>query len=161
MVNDSAKAATVELKAGPVTLSSTPLDFYFILPEGSLGGGFALKVKDTEDNLLAFVSSNAANAIVRGKVVKMPTVDIAAAVPYAGGSFELGAGTEGDPYQIATATDLITLSNKLSDAVQYAQYADKCYLQTADIDMSGKPFAPIGATSDKPFTGKYDGADIN
>lgn len=81
MVNGSAKAATVELKAGPATLSANPLDFYFILPEGSLGGGFTLRVIDTGGKTLAFVSSNAANAIVRGKVVKMPTVDIAAGVP--------------------------------------------------------------------------------
>ena len=158
MVNGNAKAASVELKAGPVTLSNTPLEFYFILPEGALGGGFTLKIKDTGSNIVAFVSSNAGNAIVRGKVVKMPAVDIANAVPYVGSSFEHGSGTEADPYQIGAAADLIIMSNKLADDAQYAQYADKWYVQTADIDMSGKPFAPIGITSDKPFTGKYDGA---
>lgn len=158
MVNGSAKASTVELKAGPATLSSTPLDFYFILPEGSLGGGFTLKVIDTGENVLSFVSSNAGNAIVRGKVTKMPVVDISAAVPYGGVSLDNGTGTETDPYLIGTASDLMALSSLLADDGQYSQYADKWYVQTADIDMSGKAFAPIGSKTDKPFTGRYNGA---
>lgn len=44
-----------------------------------------------------------------------------------------GRGTEGDPYQIATAQDLIDLGNEPNDY-------DKHFILTADIDLSGRTF---------------------
>ncbi|TXB63453.1 T9SS type A sorting domain-containing protein [Phaeodactylibacter luteus] len=78
-----------------------------------------------------------------------------------------GAGTQGDPYQIATAADLIALSGISEDW-------DKHFRQTANIDFGadetavdwdndGSPdgaspagFSPIGNFATE-FTGSYDG----
>jgi hypothetical protein len=78
-----------------------------------------------------------------------------------------GAGTQGDPYQIATAADLIQLSSLSGDW-------DKHFIQTANIDFDedetavdwdndGSPdgaspagFSPIGNFATE-FTGSYDG----
>lgn len=59
-----------------------------------------------------------------------------------------GAGIEGDPYLIASAQDLVWVS----DAV-YSEYLGAYFEQTADIDLSGVPeWTPIGT-----FSGYYDG----
>lgn len=49
-------------------------------------------------------------------------------VSAAGNGFSGGTGTAEDPYQIATAEDLAAMSSRGASA---------CYLQTADIDLSG------------------------
>ena len=157
MVNTSGDRNTIGLDAEGITLSATPVEFYFILPEGAAASGFTLKVTDAENNEYAFISNEAANAIVRGKVVKMPAVDMTASVPWDSGSFASGNGTETDPYIISSADELIVLSNKVNNANQYAVYADKYYKQTADIDMEGKAFTPVAASAASPFTGHYDG----
>jgi predicted secreted protein len=76
-----------------------------------------------------------------------------------------GTGEPNDPYQIATAADLIALGNEPNDY-------DKCFLLTADIDLDpnlpgGRVFdrAVIAADTDAanwrfqgtPFTGVFDG----
>ncbi|MBN2063576.1 MAG: PASTA domain-containing protein, partial [Sedimentisphaerales bacterium] len=50
-----------------------------------------------------------------------------------GALFSGGSGTESDPYQIATAEDLILMGQKVS------QY-DKCFVLTNNIDLSGYEF---------------------
>ncbi len=67
-----------------------------------------------------------------------------------------GSGTEEDPYQIATLSDLQQLSNTSSDW-------DKHFIQTTDIDASatinwddGAGFNPI-ASDGINFSGSYDG----
>ena len=55
-----------------------------------------------------------------------------------------GEGTAEAPYQVATAEDLqrlIALCN--SDGGEYAEFADKHYLQIADIDMAQIAIQPI------------------
>lgn len=54
-----------------------------------------------------------------------------------------GSGTAEDPYQIANAKQLAGLSALLTGGY-YSQYADKSYILTADIDLSGKVWAGIG-----------------
>ncbi|WP_066627233.1 T9SS type A sorting domain-containing protein [Labilibacter marinus] len=66
-----------------------------------------------------------------------------------------GAGTSGDPYQISTAADLVTLS---TDEANY----DKEFIVTADIDMSSisYTFYSLGyyaGAGDVFFTGVFDG----
>ena len=63
-----------------------------------------------------------------------------------------GSGTSADPYQIATANDLIQLATNVNNGTNYS---DKYFKQTAPITLSGN-WTPIG-TSSKPFKGKYDG----
>lgn len=75
-------------------------------------------------------------------------------------SFSGGSGTEGDPYQIATKGDLLALAG-------HPGYYDKCYIQTADIDLAGETFvraiiAPDTVSANfeydgTPFSGQYDG----
>lgn len=159
MVNTSGVRNTVALSADGLVLGSTPVEFYFVLPQGAAASGFAIKVTDTDGTEYAFISNNTANAVVRGRVTKMPAVDLADSVPWDSGSFASGNGTQEDPYIISSAEELIVLSNKVNNSSQYAVYADKYYLQTADIDMDGRAFTPVAASADSPFTGHYDGGD--
>jgi hypothetical protein len=69
--------------------------------------------------------------------------------------FSGGAGTEFDPWQIATADDLNNVRNFLGSATYF--------IQTADIDLGVPPWnagygwSPIG-NEIGPFSGKYNGA---
>jgi len=69
-----------------------------------------------------------------------------------------GAGTDGNPWQIATAADLL----RLADPAQSPDWSGY-FLQTADIDMAGCDWTPIAFTQDPwdpnqvLFTGTYDG----
>ena len=58
-----------------------------------------------------------------------------------------GTGTFIDPYRVATASNLIWISLKRASPDNSLQ---KHYLQTADIDLGGCTFSPIGDTSE-PF----------
>jgi hypothetical protein len=58
-----------------------------------------------------------------------------------------GTGTSTDPFLVATASDLCNVGNNLS----------AYYKQTADIDMAGVTFTPIGVSNTTAFTGTYDG----
>ena len=138
-----------------VTLGSTPYEFYVMLPEGAFSTGMILKAFDAEGTELASLSTTGNNAVVRGKVRKMPT---AAMVESGTVVIELeGSGSEADPYKVSSADILTLVANKLAGD-SYAEYADKYYLQTDDIDMAGKDFIPIGQTAAKPFKGHFDGA---
>lgn len=65
-----------------------------------------------------------------------------------------GAGTEANPYLVSTSEDLITLSTAVgnSDA-----YQDVYLRMTADIDLTGSDFYPIG-NEFYTFNGIFDGA---
>jgi outer membrane protein OmpA-like peptidoglycan-associated protein len=54
-------------------------------------------------------------------------------------------------YRISTSADLIRLSNTEAD------WVGKFFIQTADIDLGGCEWKPIGTSDAKPFTGKYNG----
>lgn len=60
--------------------------------------------------------------------------------------FAGGSGTEGDPYQIATAAQLDCVHSLLGAH----------FLLVADIDLSGVAFASIGS-AENPFSGEFDG----
>ncbi len=73
-------------------------------------------------------------------------------------TFEGGDGTEENPYQVATAEQLNAVRNNLS----------AYYIQTADIDLSGVEWEPIGnqryvtegnlhTPEDVEFSGSFDG----
>lgn len=61
--------------------------------------------------------------------------------------FDGGTGTSTDPYRIATAAQLDAVRTNLSAS----------YVLTADIDLTGISFTPIGASGEY-FTGQFDGA---
>jgi len=74
-----------------------------------------------------------------------------------------GEGTEEKPYIIATANDMVKLSLLTNGTATAADYADKVYKLTADIDMTGISYKPVSwATSmytvqGAAFTGTLDG----
>ena len=67
--------------------------------------------------------------------------------------FAGGQGTEADPFQIATAQDLDSLSI-YTNGTQASDFISAWYKQTADIDMTGKTFTPISQAD--VFKGVYD-----
>jgi len=72
--------------------------------------------------------------------------------------FDDGKGTEDDPYEISSAKELKNLSKKLNDAEYYAEYCDKYYVLTKDIDLDGAEWTPIGGDSyNNRFAGVFDG----
>lgn len=60
-----------------------------------------------------------------------------------------GAGTAGNPYRITTVSELISLRNLVNEANE--AYNAACYILTADLDLSGLEWIPIGTVL--PFTG--------
>jgi hypothetical protein len=74
-----------------------------------------------------------------------------------------GSGTDSDPFQVETVTQLQCLDANHSDASSRSDALSASYELTTDIDASatsswngGKGFDPIGTASD-PFTGTFDG----
>lgn len=72
----------------------------------------------------------------------------------------VGEGTSVSPYQISTSSNLLFLA----DAVNRGEeaYVSAYYKQTADIDLSGVAWTPIGLTpyntpANRPFSGHYEG----
>lgn len=64
-----------------------------------------------------------------------------------------GDGTELSPYKIESAKDLYDLSDRVRVG---EQFEGVYFFQTADIDLQGEPWRPIGS-EDRPFLGSYDG----
>ena len=63
-------------------------------------------------------------------------------------------GTEEDPYLISTADDMKNFANDINRGIK----ADKCYKLTADIDLGGMDWTPVGlGIKVKPFKGVFDG----
>lgn len=71
-----------------------------------------------------------------------------------------GDGSSGNPYQIATAANLywITANNAVVPSPTQQERWVKFYIQTADIDMTGISWTPIGILMDDfKFYGNYNG----
>ena len=87
----------------------------------------------------------------------------AALVPvtaFAGAMFGGGTGTQGDPWLITSREDLLNLANRLNSDVTATNYNNfnGCYFkQTADIDLTGVKWEPIGYSDSTCFAGNYDG----
>ena len=75
------------------------------------------------------------------------------ATAYAGGD-----GSEGSPYQIATAAQLAFLAQEANKEGSEYQWADtrKYFKLTADINLKGHEWTPIGSESLR-FAGSFDG----
>lgn len=71
-------------------------------------------------------------------------------------SFAGGSGTSSSPYLISNAEQLARLAYLSNDSSNYSAYQSKFYKLTADIDLSGKIWTPIG--NKYPFTGDFNGA---
>lgn len=102
-------------------------------------------VAATDGGSYAIQITNALGAITSAPA----TLTVSVPPPFAGGS-----GTPSDPYQIATVAQLGAVRVGLS----------KSYVLTADIDLNGVSFAPLGDSvntftyqSYHPFSGMFDG----
>lgn len=83
-------------------------------------------------------------------------------INYAAGSYAGGTGTEDDPYQIATAEQLAKLARDVYDGPGMSYVTEgKYYKLTANIDLSGHNWYPIGTMANntiiKNFAGVFDG----
>ena len=89
------------------------------------------------------------------------TIFLAISTPIFAGTYSGGSGTLVDPYQIASADDLITLGKTTDDY-------GKCFILTADIDLSGQGpnadgsfpeavIAPYGWNTGEAFSGHFNG----
>lgn len=81
---------------------------------------------------------------------------------YAASSFTYGDGSANNPYQIDTAEELALLAKVVNR--KDSKYVDKCYVLTADIDLAGHKWTPIGAIKDNEssyigFKGVFDGGN--
>lgn len=155
MEGDAAVNKLTIIPPSEITLDGNTYEFYVMLPEGALSKGFVLKALDASGKTVARLITDKANTIVRGKVLRMPAAAMETVVPSAGVNFE-GSGVAADPFIISTPEELIGLADYVNSEESYATYADKVYLQTVTIDMSGKDFTPIGAYKARPFKGVYD-----
>lgn len=70
------------------------------------------------------------------------------------GGVELTLNSDGDTYTIGTAAELIALSTDSQVKDEWGN--GLTFIQTADIDLAGCEWSPIG-TPDSPFIGVYDG----
>lgn len=98
------------------------------------------------------VIAMAAGLLGTGVVLGIASPAVAAACGSGAESFSAGAGTSGNPYQVATAAELIRISNQSG-----AWGSNLHYLQTADIDLNGCEWSPIGISNLSFFQGVYDG----
>lgn len=155
--SDPMRNRTYLTPAEELTLGAEPVDFYYVLPAGSLAQGFVLNAYGADGEIVGQLSSDKDNNIVCGKVVRMPE---AVLLPPQGGDDVVitleGAGTESDPYKIDGSDKLAYLSKLMASAEDYAGYCDKYYVQTADIDMANVEFTSVGTVA-QPFKGYYDG----
>ena len=74
-------------------------------------------------------------------------------------SFAGGDGTEASPYQIATAEQLAYFAQCVNAGTADNAYASAHYQLTADIDLGGRVWRPIGSGDyvNNVFTGVFDG----
>lgn len=77
-----------------------------------------------------------------------------------GYNFGGGNGTKDAPWLITSREDLLNLANRLNSDVAATNYNNfnGCYFkQTADIDLTGVKWEPIGYSGGTCFSGNYDG----
>lgn len=81
-------------------------------------------------------------------------------MPGGGYNFGGGNGTKDAPWLITSREDLLNLANRLNSDVAATNYNNfnGCYFkQTADIDLTGVKWEPIGYSGGTCFSGNYDG----
>lgn len=66
-----------------------------------------------------------------------------------------GTGSQSDPYIIQSGAELAFVAKQVNANV--SKYKSAYYELRVDIDLSGKPWTPIGLFSTAHFSGKFDG----
>ena len=78
---------------------------------------------------------------------------------FAAKSFSYGSGTQEDPYLIGSPEELALLAKYVNMGRE--PYMSACYRQTADIDLAGHTWVPIGKDGANAFRGIYDGGGFS
>ena len=69
-----------------------------------------------------------------------------------------GSGTEESPYQISTAGELFWFASLVNGTLEgVEQNTAACAVLTADINLSGRTWTPIGTSTRNYFEGTFDG----
>lgn len=94
---------------------------------------------------------------VTGESVAQSTADSQKATEL----YDDGSGTKADPYLIANAQSLSEFAKNVNSGLN-SGYAEKYFRLTADIDLKGNEWTPIGNMNDKEkhttmFLGTFDG----
>ena len=123
----------------------------FAVPQGKYKNGFAISViTDNDEHMSKQAYSSQGVTLAAGTMKAMPELSYATDATL----FSGGEGTSENPYKIATASDLVTLSKSL---VSNPALAAKTvhYRMVADIDMSkAKDFVPVASTKEEPTPGE-------
>lgn len=148
-------------KSTSVTLSGmngedlTPGTYYIgVLPQ-TLEDGFTLLFEMPDGEGKCQKSTSKTVTFKRSGILNLGTITEANMDIFPSGAPFKGKGTGAEPYEINGKAQLLKLAELLDNSAGYAAYADKSYIQKADIDCNGETLI-IGSSS-KPFTGSYDG----
>ena len=113
-----------------------------------------VQISYSKDTAKALVMAIVAGLLGTGVAVIGSVAPASAAACGSGSSSATYSGGDGTTsstaFRISTSADLIRLSATSSD------WTGKFFIQTADIDLGGCEWTPIGS-SGTPFTGTYDG----
>lgn len=119
---------------------------------GNANNGVKLEVNKSDVQVAKESGARVPEVVVNGTAVTDVATSTKDEMETKYGTFANGDGSEANPYQIATASDLENLSTYTNNG----KLVDKHYVLVADIDLQGKAFVPIG-TKDHPFKGTFDG----
>ena len=62
-----------------------------------------------------------------------------------------------EPYPIATLDEFKTFRNRVNAGTALTEYGTSNFKLTADLDLSGEDWTPIGLSFERPFDGIFDG----
>ena len=141
---------TLTLDKSVTLASSNATDFYFAVPAGAFAKGYTCTIYDATGAVATTLSEDKACKVEVNSILTVENGEP---------NFSNGAGTQADPYLIAAPADLARLADRVNGA-DGAEFADKYYKQTADLDMNGVPHACIGSSAAKAFKGHYDGGSF-
>lgn len=146
----SEEGKNVSMACGDVTLSDSESTVYMYLPAQVYEGGLELDVEFAD-------GTHSLQSTSQDIVVTASRIDGMSLFTASSAKFSGGAGTEADPYLIATAADLASFSSLCASA-SAAQYLSAFYRQTRDIDASSLAgYVPAGSSEEDAFKGSYDG----
>lgn len=138
---------SISVSGTPEEGVGTPTSWYLLLPAQTYTGGFELTLSFSDGKTYTY-STDKDIALAAGHLSAM---DAFACLYFSGGS-----GSARNPYRIATKADMTEMRDKLNGSSK-AEFIDKYYIQTADIDWGGTAKPVICTEASSPFKGYYDG----
>ena len=117
---------------------------------------FATSLIRTSKRSSSFAVSSLLTALLATSFVVLGGAVPASAAACDAGVAEPTLNEDGDTYAIGTAAELIALSTNFELDGEGVWGGDLTFIQTADIDLAGCDWSPIG-TADSPFVGTYRG----